>query len=471
MDIVGCAVLHKTWGQGLIESCDRDIISVRFSATQKGEEVTKFYLPDAFRKGFLVAADCNADKCIQQLLTEYKCAICGADVVHTEPIDGKRFCISCKTQHTKICPHCGVLHAKTAMLPVIDDNYFYERTLICKTCAEAETFVCDRCGDRYSKDYQEPLKIGSRSLCNACYEAVARTCHFCGSQFNLDDGAAFFRNSGYVHVCPGCLEQETFICRKCGNRKLKVSMVSSKYIPLEDQVCDTCTTTCAVCNTAIYKQNAKQVFGKLYCPECFKTLMEECPCCGEEYIPQNSSQKMCPDCIEMEAYVCRLVNLDFCSRAYKAINYYSLDYIDRCQLFTSLYENCSELDNHDKFNSDSYEPFHFLVMSLVGYKTVITHLPKKVTGKVKCSENITMTEFRSRKGKFSVYTAIEQWIDRSTHYMETSAGKMQVLSYPVRLRVQTKYDKIYGKEWNGPDDYIEIGNYGDTTDFYIIGIL
>ena len=31
--------------------------------------------------------------------------------------------------------------------------------------------------------------------------------------------------------------------------------------------------------------------------------------------------------------------------------------------------------------------------------------------------------------------------------------------------------KIYGKEWNGPYHYTEIGNYGDTTNFYIIGLL
>lgn len=40
------------------------------------------------------------------------------------------------------------------------------------------------------------------------------------------------------------------------------------------------------------------------------------------------------------------------------------------------------------------------------------------------------------------------------------------------LRVQTDYDKNYGKEWCGPGDYIESGNnYGDTTDFYIIGVI
>ena len=82
-----------------------------------------------------------------------------------------------------------------------------------------------------------------------------------------------------------------------------------------------------------------------------------------------------------------------------------------------------------------------------------------------------MTEFRSRKGKLQVYDAIKRWEPTSTSKIDSAAGKMHIINYPILLRVQTEYDKIYGKEWNGPDDYIEIGNYGDTTNFYIIGII
>ena len=110
-------------------------------------------------------------------------------------------------------------------------------------------------------------------------------------------------------------------------------------------------------------------------------------------------------------------------------------------------------------------------MNLYPYKLVITYLPKDVIGRVKHSENVTMTQFRSRKGLLAVRNAIKNWVDNSTHFLDTSAGKMKILNYPVLLRVQTDFDKCYGKQWNGPDDYIEIGNYGDTTNFYIIGLL
>ena len=38
----------------------------------------------------------------------------------------------------------------------------------------------------------------------------------------------------------------------------------------------------------------------------------------------------------------------------------------------------------------------------------------------------------------------------------------------VKSLAHTKWN---GKQWNGPYDYIEIGNYGDTKSFYIIGEL
>ena len=82
-----------------------------------------------------------------------------------------------------------------------------------------------------------------------------------------------------------------------------------------------------------------------------------------------------------------------------------------------------------------------------------------------------MTELRSQKGRFRVHAAISQWLEESDHTLSIHEGEVQLLHYPVLIRAQTKYDKVYGKEWNGPDDYIEIGNYGDTTDFYIIGVL
>ena len=82
-----------------------------------------------------------------------------------------------------------------------------------------------------------------------------------------------------------------------------------------------------------------------------------------------------------------------------------------------------------------------------------------------------MTEFRTNKGSRSVRVAIDAWKELSTKYMETSAGRMRILNYPVKLRVQTNYDKNYGKMWNGPYDYVEIGNYGDTTPLWIVGLI
>jgi hypothetical protein len=172
----------------------------------------------------------------------------------------------------------------------------------------------------------------------------------------------------------------------------------------------------------------------------------------------------------MEAYISRLKKVDYLSDTYKELRFYQLEYWDRCELFTRLYEHCGrKLGGFYPPATD--KPFHFLVLDFVRYKAVVTYLSSSVPGKVRCSTNLTMSEILKKKGESAARRAIDEWRETSTFYMDTSAGKMKILNYPVLLRVQTNYDKNYGKQWNGPYDYIEIGNYGDTTKFWIVGVL
>lgn len=196
--------------------------------------------------------------------------------------------------------------------------------------------------------------------------------------------------------------------------------------------------------------------------------MKECTCCGAKFMPQEESDELCPDCIEMTAYIARLKNVGYLLDEYKEFRHYQLEYMDRCELFTRLYEHCGrKLGGFYPPAAD--EPFHFLVLNLTRYKVVVTFLSSDVTGKVRHSKELTMTKFRRDDGARKVRMAIDAWRESSAQVMETSAGKMRILNYPVKLRVQTDYDKNYGKRWNGPYDYVEIGNYGDTTPFWIVG--
>lgn len=470
MSIIGILVKHKLWGNGIIEDRHKDMLYVRFSGTSSKHRIIKFQLPDAFRKKHLMALDDTAEERIEQLLAEYQCTVCKTDLLYTEPIDGKRYCMSCKSKNAKTCPYCGKAHMKDGMVPVIDQDYFYGLKYICKKCAEAETYVCGKCKSRYAIEYEKPHTIKNILVCDTCYKRTIRTCSFCNQRFDLDDGDVFRERNEPVYVCPDCLELETVICQSCNQRKLNSMIVASKYIATEELICTDCAKTCVTCETAMQEKDARKIFGKLYCPDCVKKHMKECAYCYEDFMPTTLQQEICPECDNAEKYIERLQKLDFSACSYQELNYYTLESIDRCELFTNLYKSYLEDAGIAGFNNIG-KPRHLLIMRFRDYKLVITYLPKTVTDKVLHSCNVTMTEFRKRDGAHSVYKGIKEWLDTSSQYIQTPAGKVRILLYPVLLRVQTEFDKYYGKEWNGPGDYIEIGNYGDTTNFYIIGIL
>ncbi|MBQ9167113.1 MAG: hypothetical protein IJX67_01725 [Oscillospiraceae bacterium] len=296
------------------------------------------------------------------------------------------------------------------------------------------------------------------------------TCSLCGAEYWRTEGETISTDDEYVQVCPECIQKKTVVCSACDQHVLMEDIVNSKYIPAEKRICKRCVEHCSSCGEPVDDERSCTYFWKTYCKECETAKKAECPVCGEEYIPDNDNQHLCPDCMDSVAFMEKLQEIDFSSQVAKVMSVYALDNMDRCKLFTNLYENCRALHTGKETRNDE-EPYHYLVMTIIGYKAVVTYLPREITTRVQPSANVTMTELRSTKGRYRVRAAIDRWVDESDHTLNIREGEVQLLHYPVLIRAQTEYDKVYGKEWNGPDDYIEIGNYGDTTDFYVVGVL
>lgn len=470
MSIIGQKVHHTSWGQGVIIDQTEVTVSVQFHALPDSQQVKRLVFPDAFIKGHLIGADSQAIVAIENTLSERKCSICGKTNVRTKLIDEKRICSLCQPKLATVCVSCNEYYLSKQMLPVYDIENPYSKKMVCKTCANNNSFICERCNSRYLIENKAPKHLTNRTLCNSCFNEILRVCYFCESVFDVDKGASVYGKNGRIHVCPDCLDEQTFICSVCGSRELKSSVIDSKYVPASKNVCSFCISYCDSCGEEIVIDHKMNAFGKWFCPDCWEKSVKECIICGEKYLPNPSQKKICPDCIEMESYISRLKEVNYLNGPYKNLKYYSLEYTDRCELFTNLYKSCGA-KTEIFFSKEIADPFYYLVLDLFRYKIVVTYISRKVVGNVKFSENVTMTEFRSNKGKYNVREAIARWASDSSQFMEISAGKMRILDYPVLLRVQTSFDKVYGKQWNGPDDYIEIGNYGDTTDFYMIGIL
>ena len=470
MGLIGHRMSHAKWGIGVVESEEKNILYVRFRNTAEGEVLKPFMYPDALVKGHLIAADEDAQSAINNTENERRCTRCGKSNVRTIDVDGERMCSSCSSKLAAICSICGKIHLPNKVQHAYEAPGSLKRKPICSDCVKDHSFICERCGGRYFIKDRAKDSFLQRDLCRSCIDDVISTCDICGKRFDVNDGAYIYENGKSLHLCDSCAEHKTFRCSECGYREPLSSLVDSKYIPGSKKVCKGCAHTCDSCGEYIFINHDMYAFNKYYCPECWETKIIECSICGEKYHPKNKGDTLCPDCVEMRVYNERVKGLSYLQNSFREEKYYMLEYLDRCKLFTQLYRNC-RMNLGTLFTKDDSEPFYYLVLEFAKYKTIVTYVPGEIIGSVRFSENVTMTEFRSKKGAREVRLAIDRWLQSSDDYMDTSAGRMKILAYPILLRVQTDFDKNYGKQWNGPDDYIEIGNYGDTTDFHIIGIL
>ena len=347
----------------------------------------------------------------------------------------------------------------------------YTQVQLCPTCLSDKTFRCEECENVYSQDAFKSQIFQGCTLCSRCISSVASECFVCGKFYEFTNGEALYSyDYDCVEICDECLEQHAFKCSICDSYRILQDRFVSPNIPMEENICLFCIVKCSSCGEMVTKNNAHTFDDKKYCLDCWGKLSRVCRICKNEFIPPKDKDCLCPWCVESKAYEKRLQQLDLPTFPYKQLRYSQLDYLDRCQLFTSLYSFCTE-DMAFQLGGREGEPFKYIVLDIFGRKVVVTYLSREVVGGVMCSENVTMTELRSRKGRLKVYEALEEWKKTSTTIIELPVGKMKILNYPVLLRVQTSYDRIYGKEWSGPYDYIEIGNYGDTTNFYIIGTI
>lgn len=468
MTICGISVRNVKYGNGVISSCDNKVVYVSFPQPDGSKKEIKFLFPDAFTQKFLVSSDPRLEEYVHNYIKEMTCSFCGKENLPTIEVDGKRLCKACEQKHTKKCSKCEQVHLADEFSSVSIPEYPYYISL-CDECYSRYVHKCDDCGKTFIADDNVHTFEG-KTYCDRCYERMICICDICGVEYIEKLGKRVYDDGDYLDACPKCVQEKTFVCSECERHVLTKYLVSSKFISADKQICHSCVSHCHSCGEAIDYKHTRSYFGHAYCTECEATKKLECPICGDEFIPDTEDQTVCPECVDAIDYMEEVQKIDFSSRQAKVMSVYSLDVIDRCKLFTNLYENCRALETgKEAYNTD--KPYHYIIMSILGYNAVLTYLPRELSGKIRNSANVTMTELRSSKGRSRVYSAIKKWLPDSDHALTIPEGKVQLLHYPPLIRAQTEYDKVYGKEWNGPDDYIEIGNYGDTTDFYIIGVL
>ncbi len=79
-----------------------------------------------------------------------------------------------------------------------------------------------------------------------------------------------------------------------------------------------------------------------------------------------------------------------------------------------------------------------------------------------------MSEFKNKGGHLT-NQELENLDKNSIFQAKQKNGVFYYWKTPILIRAQTYADMDFRKEWYGDDLVYEGNNYGDTSDFYIIG--
>ena len=84
-----------------------------------------------------------------------------------------------------------------------EDLEAFEGQMLCPSCLEDRTCLCQRCGQRFWKDQNAGDE--EQPLCPECFEMYYTTCSECGTVLPL--GEAYYDDDGDRELCWACYNQ------------------------------------------------------------------------------------------------------------------------------------------------------------------------------------------------------------------------------------------------------------------------
>ena len=326
---------------------------------------------------------------------------------------------------------------------------------------DIKSHICDHC----NQFYDEITNSGVLHLCNECSKKYIE-CKSCKKRF-------FCENDSLTNpLCDKCHKKRYFVCSVCGKEYLNASKLKSPYVKDRDNICLSCAEDkyyrCKKCGVACEEKYVHLVHfaADMYnglCPRCEEKYLGKCTKCGKEFILQktNLKEQFCSSCSRTLKYHRYLDSLDISKYKCESITLNELKKM-RTRLLMSRLKHCMfSFPEHFNHNVE-----HFDCLIIKDYDTdylVIYNLPDEFKGISRAG--YTMTELK--KEGWSILLEI----NKSPIYYSAFNDKISFLDVPIDIYAQTFDDMNYGNIWHG-DDLVEEGNqYGDTSTFYLIGII
>ena len=177
-----------------------------------------------------------------------------------------------------------------------------------------------------------------------------------------------------------------------------------------------------------------------------------------------------------QQYLKQMQKVDYSSLRMETIFAYDLKRKSPGILMTRL--RCSKSSGFKQYFGDgrvfdgSRDFIDVLLISVSDESLVVISCDDAETFPVKIiplhDESATLTQF---KRDDRAYKLLWHKRDAIGQIAWSSTLELLLWKHPYLLRAQTELDKDYRKEWCAGDIVYEGNNYGDTSDFFIIGVL
>ena len=234
-------------------------------------------------------------------------------------------------------------------------------------------------------------------------------------------------------------------------------------------------TRCYVCDEYILLSQGIGIEERIICPECKNDNTLKCDVCGGLAIKERRSPKriidgLCEDCETKQLYYNHISDLKLESAVIHSIGFAQVKIMKTTNLMSRLHpyhKTSQKSDDDSPFDAlliDMWQIYRRRILSYGFYLVIVYGIPSRCYSLSK--DSCTMTELT--KSRVSLWDSINK--ERSKESITWSDGRVfNLWDCPYNLRAMTNYDMDYRKEFVYGELRYEGNNYGDTSDFYIIG--
>lgn len=328
------------------------------------------------------------------------------------------------------CKVCGV---PDNCVKFANNNHY------CKKCY-SELVECIHCNNKIhpSNAYRKDYNYFSRKydyVCGECNHDY-KICPECNAIYFLPERIECFPKIPKSNQeCISCLEDKCLQCSNCAEMFLPDDMIIKDYLQI--------------------------------CKACFDNSTYICPSCGRIAIKRKTEydscdkQEICGKCKENEHYI------EYCKKLLTRI---TTSKASRAMIDFKILKNTSHSKLIDRLSHCSEPYIDALLIHFDDFILVLafnnTSTPEKNYLQNNYSGSMTMTNFKSTRAYYwrgIVYETPNSQIIQEGNF------KFHIWKNPYKIRAVTSRDKDFRKEYYG--DYLEYegNNYGDTSDFFIIG--